>query len=91
MTSAKWHTLRLSSRVCATCQNLGMLKARIADARRRARNISRVALNATDSAALQNLEEELKQTSTAYRLLSYAVDTHLNNQHSQTHGGRLAA
>jgi hypothetical protein len=49
---------------------------------------SRAAVKTTDSAALQNLEEELKQSSSAHKSIYYAVHAHLTNQHSQT---RLAA
>ena len=48
-------------------------------------------MKALDSVALQNLEEELKQTLTAHQLVCYVVDAHLTNQHFQTHGVRLAA
>jgi len=91
MTSAEWHALGLSSEGCSTCEDLRQLKARIADARRSARNLYTVALNTTDSAALQNLAEELRQTSAAHKLVCYAVNAHRTNQHSQTHGVRLAA
>jgi hypothetical protein len=91
MTSARWRALHPSSEGCSTCEDLRQLKARTADARRTARKLYRAALNATDSAALQNLEEELKQTSAAHRWVCYMVNAHLTNQHSQTHGVRLAA
>ena len=54
------------------------------------RNLYRAAAKATDSAALQNLEEELKQTSAAHKLICYAVHVHLTNQHSQTRDVCLA-
>ena len=91
MTSAKQQALRLRTEGCATCEVLRRLKARSEAARRSARNLHRAALNATDSAALENLEEELKQTSAAHKLACYAIDTHLTNQHSQTRRVRLAA
>jgi hypothetical protein len=91
MRSTKPYTLRLSSEPCSTCEDLRRLKARIADAPRSARNLHRAALNATESATLQNLEEELKQTSAAHELVCYAVNAHLTNQRSQTQGVRLAA
>ena len=49
------------------------------------------AVKAIDSVALQNLEEELKQTSAAPKLICYAVYAQLTNQHSQTRGVCLAA
>jgi hypothetical protein len=76
--------LRLSSERCATCEDLRRLKVRIANAYRSARNLYRAALNATDSAPLQNIEDELKQISAAHGLVCCAVNTHLTNQHSQT-------
>jgi hypothetical protein len=91
MRSAKQYAFRLSSKRCSTCEDLRRLKARIADIRRSAPNLYRAARKATDSATLQNLEEELKQTSAAHKLVCYAVNAHLTNQHSQTHGVRLAA
>ena len=91
MTSAEWHALRLSSEGCSTCEDLRRLKARSEAALRYARNLYRDAVKTTHSAALQNLEEELKQTSAAHKLVCYAVDAHLTNQHSQTRGVCLAA
>lgn len=91
MTSAKWHALQLISKHCSACEDLRRLVARIEAALRRARNLYRAAVRTTDSAALENLEEELKQTSAGYKLVCYAVDVHLANQHSQTRGVRLAA
>ena len=49
------------------------------------------AVKSTYSPALQNIEEELKQTSAARKLIRYAIQDHLANQHSQTRGDRLAA
>jgi erythromycin esterase-like protein len=91
MTNAKLHALPLSSEGCSICEDLLRLKARSEAARRSARNLYRAALNATDSVTLQNLEEEFKQTSTAHKLVCYAIDVHLTNQHSQTGPVRLAA
>ena len=91
MRSAKPDAFRLSSKPCSTCEDLRRLKARIEAALRNARNPYRAAVKRTDSAALQNLEEELKQTSAAYKMICYAVHAHLTNQHSQTRGACLAA
>jgi len=79
-----------SSKPYSTCEDLRRLKACIADARRGTRNPYRAALNAIDSAALPNLEEELKQTSAAHSLVCHSVNAHLADQHSQAFGGRLA-
>jgi erythromycin esterase-like protein len=91
MTSAKWHALRLSSKHCSTCEDLRRLLARSEAALRIARNLYRASVKTPDSAALENLEEELKQTSAGHKLVCYAVGVHLANQHSQTRGVRLAA
>jgi hypothetical protein len=91
MKSPKWLALRLISEPCSTCEGLRRLKARIETALRNAPNLYRAAGTAIDSGVLQNLEEVLKQTSAAHKLVCYAVNAHLTNQHSQTHGGRLAA
>jgi hypothetical protein len=91
MRSAKWNAFRLSSKHCSTCQELSRLNDRIEVTLRDARSLYTAAVTLTDSAALQNLEEELKQTSAAHRLVCYAVDAHMTNQHSQTWGVRLAA
>ena len=80
-----------SSKPYSTCEDLRRLKARSEAARRKARNLYRDAVKTTHSAALQNLEEELKQTSAAHKLICYAVHAHLTNQHSQTRGDCLAA
>jgi hypothetical protein len=48
-------------------------------------------MKAADSAALQNLEEELTHTSAAHNFVCYAVEAHLTNQHIQARGERLAA
>ena len=74
-----------------TCEDLRRLKARVEAALRNARNLYRAAMEAIDSSALQNLEEELKQTSAAHKLICYAVQAHLTDQHSQTRGVCLAA
>jgi NMD protein affecting ribosome stability and mRNA decay len=91
MTRANSVPLRLSSEVCSTCNELHVLKARIEDAHRNAGNLYSAAMKATDSTVLQNLEEELKQTSAAHNLVCYAIDAHLADQHSHTHGVRWAA
>jgi hypothetical protein len=91
MRSAKRYAFRLSSKRCSTSTDLRRLKARIEPALRKARNLYRAAVKTIDSAALQNLEEELKQTLATYKLVCYAVNAHLANQHSQTRGVRLAA
>jgi hypothetical protein len=48
-------------------------------------------VEAIDSAALQNLEEEMKQTSAARKLICHAIHAHLTDQHTQTLGVRMAA
>jgi hypothetical protein len=89
--SAKWRALRPSSEGCSTCEDLRRLKARTAHARRTARKLYQAALNATGWAAMQNLEEELKQTSAAHKWVCCVANAHLTKQHSQAHGVRLAA
>jgi len=84
MTSAK-------SAGCPTCEDLRQLKVRIEAARRKAQNLYRAAIKASDSAALENLEEELKQMSAADGFVGHAVDVHLTNEHSRTWDDRLAA
>jgi hypothetical protein len=91
MRSAKRYAFRLSSKDCSICEDHHRFKARIEAAVRNARNLYRASLKTTDSAAQQNLEEELKQTSAARKLICYAIKAHLTSQHSQTHGVRLAA
>ena len=91
MRSAKRHAFRLSSKRCSTCEDLRPLHARSEAALRNARNLYRTAVKAIDSAELQNLEEELKQTSAAHKLICYAVRAHPTNQHSQTRSVCLAA
>ena len=90
MKSAKLYVFG-SSKPCSTCEDLRRLKARIEPARRNAKNLYMAAVRTTDSAALQNLEEELKQASAAHKLVCYAIQAHLTNQHSQMRGDRLAA
>ena len=91
MRSTKWVAFHLSSKRCSTCPDLRQLNAGVEAALRNARSLYRAAVKTTDSAALQNLEEELKQTSAAHKLICYAVRAHPTNQHSQTRGDRLAA
>jgi len=91
MRSAKRYAFRLNSKPCSSCEDLRRLKARSEAALLNARNLFKAAVKKTDSAALQNLEEELKQTSAAHRLICYAVHAHLTNQHPQTRGVCLAA
>ena len=90
MKSANLYVFR-SSKPCLTCEDLRRLRVRIEAALGNARNLYRAAIKATDSAALQNLEEELKQTLAALKLTCCAIQAQLTNQHSQTHGVRLAA
>jgi hypothetical protein len=89
MQRAKQYAFR-SSKSCSTCEDLQRLKASSEAVLRKARNLYRTALHATHSAALQNLEEEFKQTSAAPKLICYAVHAHLTKQHSQACGDRLA-
>jgi hypothetical protein len=91
MKSTNGYDFWLSSKPCSTCEDLRRLKARIEAALRKARNLYRAAVEAIDSPALQNLEEELKQTSAAPKLIYYAIHAHLTNQRSQTPGVRVAA
>jgi hypothetical protein len=77
MRSAKPYAFRLSSKPCSTREDLRGLKARIEAALRNTRNLYSAALKTTEPAALQHLEEELKQTSVAHRLICYAVHAHL--------------
>ena len=91
MRSATRYAFRLSSKRCSTSADLRRLKTRIEPALRNAQNLYRAAVRAINSAALQNLEEELKQTLATYKLVCYAVNAHLASQHSQTRGVRLAA
>ena len=91
MRSAKPYAFALSSKPCSTCEDLRRLMARIEAAQGNARSLYRSAVEAIDSPALENLEEELKQTSAARQLICYAIQTHLTRQHSQTRSVRLAA
>ena len=91
MRSTKWYGSRLSSKHCSTCEDLRRLDARIEAAHRNARNLYTDAVKSNDSTALQNVEEELKQTSAAQKFIRYAIHTHLTDQHSQAPGVRLAA
>jgi hypothetical protein len=91
MRSAKSYAFRPSSQRCSTCEDLSRKKARIEAVLRNARNLYRAGVKAVDSTALQNLGEELKQTSAARNLIYYAIHAHLTNQHSQTGGVRSAA
>jgi len=80
-----------SSKRCSICADLHRVKARSDTAFQNARNLCWTAMKTTGSEALQNFEEELKQTSAAHKLICYAVHSHVTNQHSQTRGDRLAA
>ena len=81
----------MTSEPCSTCEDLRRLKARSETALRNARNLYSAGVKTPGSALPRNLEEELKQTSTAHRLICYAIQGHLTNQHSKTGGVRLAA
>lgn len=82
---------RLSSKRCSTYEDLRRLKTGIRSSRRNARNLYRAAEKAGACAALQNLEEKLKQTSVAHKLVCCAVGAHLTNQRFHAHRLRLAA
>jgi formate hydrogenlyase transcriptional activator len=86
MRSAKRYAFRLSSKRCSTCEDLRPLHARSEAALRNARSLYRATVKAIDSAALQNLEGELKQTSASRKLICYAIQAHLTSQHTQTRG-----
>jgi hypothetical protein len=87
--SSKRYAFRLSSQSRSTSEELRRLKARGDNALRDARNLFRAAYKTAGSGAMQNLEEELKQTSAAHKLICCAIPAHLANQHSG--GVRLAA
>ena len=74
-------TKRYAFRLCptprSTWEDLRRLKAPSEAALRNRRNLCRAPGKAIDSAALQNLEEELKQASAAHKLVCYAVHAHL--------------
>ena len=89
--SAKPCAIRLSSKPCSTCEELLRLKARTESALRNTRNLYIAAVKATDFAALQTFQEELKQTSAAHELVCYAVDAHRTNQHPPTRDVPMAA
>ena len=91
MRSGKLDAFRLSSNACPTCEDLYRLNAAIETARRNARNLHGAAVKRTDSAAPQNLEEELKQTSDGRKFICYAVLSQLSSQQFPTLGARLAA
>ena len=91
MRSAKLDAFRPRSKACSTCEDLRRQKGRIEAALRKARSLYSAGVEAIDSTALQNLEEELKQLSAARKFIGYAVQTHLTTQHSATRGARLAA
>ena len=91
MRIAKRYAALLSSTRCSTCEDPRWLTARIEATLRKACNLYRAAGKALDSAALQNLEEELKKTSAARKFVCYVVEAHLSNQHTQTCGVRLPA
>ena len=91
MRSAKLYAFRPSSKRYSTCEHLRGLDTRIEVALRNPRNRYSAAVTATDSVALQNLEEEFKQTSAARELIYYAIRADPTDQHSQTRGVRLAA
>jgi len=91
MRSTQSYAIRRSSKHCSTCEDLRRLNARIEAALRDARSLCVQAANSSDTATLQNLEEELKQTSVARKLICYAIQTHLTDQHSQACDVRLAA
>ena len=91
MRSAKPYAFRPSSQPCSTCEDLRRLHARGEAALRNVRKLYSAAVEAADSPALQNLEEELKQTSAARNLIRYALQAHLTSRHSPTRDVRLAA
>ncbi len=71
------------SNTCLTCEDLRRLYARNEVALRRARRLYLTALRADDAAAFPDLEEELKQTSAARKIIGYTIQRHQAKQHSQ--------
>jgi len=91
MRSPKWQAFRLSSKHRSTCEHLRRLYSRHRAALRNARNRYRTAVRRPILRLCKNLEEVLEQTTDARRLVCYAIDAHLTNQHSETPGVCLAA
>jgi hypothetical protein len=91
MRSTRWDVLRPGSERCSTCEDLHRLKVCSEAALGNARNLYKAAVTTADSAALQNLGEELKQTSAAHRLICYAIQVHVTGQHFQARSVPLAA
>ena len=91
MKSTNSYDFQLTPKRCSTCEDLRRLKARIEAALRNVRNLYRAAVMAIDSAALQNLEEELEQITAARKFVCCAINAHLTCQHSQTPCVRIAA
>src|SRR6266852_2986103 len=91
MRSPKWQAFRLSSKRRSTCEHLRRLYSRDRAALRNARNRYRTAVRGPILRLCKNLEEVLEQTTDARRLVCYAIDAHLTDQHSETPGVCLAA
>jgi hypothetical protein len=91
MRSAKLDAFRQSSKPYSTCEGLRRQKGRVEAFRCKALNLCSVAVEAIDSPAMQNLEEEVKPASTDRELFCYAIQTHLIGQYSPTRRARLAA
>ena len=87
MKSTNRYDFLLSSKRCSTCEDMRQLRARTEAAFLNVRDL----YSAAPSPALQNLEEELKPTSGARKLIHHAIQAHLTSQQSQTTGVRFAA
>ena len=77
------------SATCSTCEDLSRLHARNRVALYRAQKLYLAALRAAGPVPLADLEEELKQTTAAAKIIDYTVQVHQSRHHAAS-AARLA-
>jgi len=72
----------IHSATCPTCAELCGLQARNEEALQRARKLLLAALRSEDGAAAEEMEEELKQTAAARKIIAYTLEAHRARFHA---------
>jgi hypothetical protein len=81
----------IASETCSTCADLHRLRAKNEAALRSAQKLYLAALQTADLTSLSDLEEELKQTMAARKIIAYTIETHHARQHRHSPAVVLAA
>jgi hypothetical protein len=84
-------TAHIANETCPTCLDLHNLYERNAASLRDARKLCLAALRTADLSPLSTLEEELKQSAAARKIIGHAIRQHQAKQHARVPQFPLAA